>query len=282
MSIATDADSVIAEVFSDVAELLTGTGLRGHELRERQHFDPLTKDAFERHTGARPISRTLRTPDFPGVGPVDVVLSEPKALVELKWSCLDPDKIFEGVWDAIKLALVGPQHRYDALYIAIGASLAAWANSESADLFATGEIKTTAIWSRPLQPPRAPNRGKSVGEDLVIGGRGNQPLRAPATLAVRHISSTPVSAGYELRVVRLMPAGALGAWPRTEIATGVAPRAGEESSIQLPQRVTQRWIEATAPGLATDAIPLFLRALRTRGWNEHDLTERVRPYLPTH
>lgn len=72
MRVATDADSVIAGVFSDVAELLTGTGLLGHELRERQHFDPLTKDAFERHTGARPISRTLRTPDFPGVGPVDV------------------------------------------------------------------------------------------------------------------------------------------------------------------------------------------------------------------
>ena len=282
MSIATDADSVIAEVFSGVAELLTRTGLAGHELRERQHLDPLTKDAFERHTGARPISRTLRTPDFPGVGSVDVVLSEPKALVELKWSYLDPDKIFEGVWDAIKLALVGARHGYDALYIATGASLAAWANSESADLFATGEIETAEIWSRPLQPPRAPNRGKTVGEDLVIGGRGNQPLRAPATIAVRHISSTLVSACYELRVARLISAGALVAWPRTEIATGVAPRAGEESSIQLPQRVTQRWIEATAPRLATDEIPPFLQALRKRGWNEDDLRDRVRPYLPTH
>ena len=51
------------------------------------------KDEFERRSGRRPHAQTLRTPDFVGVGPVDVVLAEPKALLELKWAYAFPPKI---------------------------------------------------------------------------------------------------------------------------------------------------------------------------------------------
>lgn len=279
-----DTDSLVADAFKAVAVRLTATGFAGNELREREQLDPFTKDEFERRVGVRPVSRTLQIADFPGVGSVDVVVSRPKALIELKWSYLIPDKIFESVWDAIKLALIGRHHRHDALYLVTGASLTAWSASESADLFATGEVDPVEMWSRALIPPRSPNRGKTVGEDLVIGGRGNQPLRAPARIEVRRVTSARVARDYELRVVHVSAVGPLIEWPKTEIGAAASqePRSAiaSDGSFQLPPRVTQRWIEITAPTVSPEAVGPFLHALRTRGWSEIELRERVLPHLP--
>jgi hypothetical protein len=286
MTLAANTDLLVAGVFRTVAQQLTQTGLSGDELRERQHLDPFCKDAFERYVGARPISQTLRTADFPGLGPVDVIVNEPRVLIELRWSYLMPDKVFESVWDAVKLALLGQRHGYDALCVATGASLAAWSASESADLFGTGEINTADMWRRPLLPPRWPNWGKTIGEDLVIGGRGNQPRRAPARIVVHHLVSVPVAADYEIRVVRVAAPGPLVDWPLTEVDVHrpkpSPPPIGDDGSMHLPPRVTQRWIEAVAPALTPDALRPFLQALRVRGWNEAELRERVLPYLPPH
>lgn len=283
MTPAANTDLLVADVFRTVAQQLANTGLGGGDLRERQHLDPFVKDAFERHVGARPISQTLRTADFPGLGPVDVIVNEPRVLIELKWSYLVPDKVFESVWDAIKLPLLGQPHGYDALYVATGASLAAWSASESADLFGTGEIDTAEMWRRPLLPPRWPNWGDTIGEDLVIGAWGNQPRRAPARIGVHHLVSVPVTEDYEIRVARVDAPGPLVDWPRTEVdvhrATPSPPPIGEDGSMRLPPRVTQRWIEAVAPALTPDAEQPFLQALRVRGWNEAELRERVLPYL---
>jgi hypothetical protein len=200
-------DGFIVNVAEAVADRMTATGLSGEQLRERQHLDPFFKDEIERRTGVRPLSSTLRTPDFPGLGPVDVIVNEPRALIELKWSYARPDKIFESVWDAIKLALLGPAHGCDNLYIATGASVSAWAASESADLFAGDEIDPAEMWDRPLVPPRGPNYGRTVGEDLVIGARGNQPMRVPEAITVLRLGSFLVAQGYELRVIGVGAAG---------------------------------------------------------------------------
>src|SRR5689334_12135198 len=112
------ADAFISDVMRAVAERMTDTGLPGEALRERQHLQPLTVEECERRPGARPVARMLRTRDFPGIGPVDVVLVRPRALIELKWSYTAPGKIFESAWDAVKLALLGEEHGYRALYIA--------------------------------------------------------------------------------------------------------------------------------------------------------------------
>lgn len=134
------ADAYAAEVAQAVANRMTTIGLRGEVLRERTHLDPFTKDECESRTGVRPLARTLRTPDFPGLGPVDVILDEPRALMEFKWAYQSPGKIFESLWDVIKLALLGSTHSYRALYVGTGASLDEWAASESADLFVPGEL----------------------------------------------------------------------------------------------------------------------------------------------
>jgi hypothetical protein len=76
------------------------TGLPEIALRERQHLDPFFKDEIGRRSGRRPVSRMLRSPDFPGLGAVDVVVERPRALIELKWAYGAPAKIFESVWDA--------------------------------------------------------------------------------------------------------------------------------------------------------------------------------------
>lgn len=137
-----DADAYIADLFEVVAARLTATGLTGADLRERRHLDPYTKDAVEARSGDRPPARTLRTPAFPGAGPVDVVLAQPRALIELKWSYQLPGKIFESVWDATKLLLLGQQYSYENLYIVTGAALGEWNVSESASLFAMGQLDT--------------------------------------------------------------------------------------------------------------------------------------------
>jgi len=79
-----EADGLLADVAAEVAHRLGALGLPGHELRERVHLDPISKDVFESLTGARPASRTLATADFPALGPVDVVELERRVLVELK------------------------------------------------------------------------------------------------------------------------------------------------------------------------------------------------------
>ena len=43
------------------------------------------------------FSRKLSTPDFPGLGAVDVIVAQPRALIELKWSYEMPGTIFESV-----------------------------------------------------------------------------------------------------------------------------------------------------------------------------------------
>ena len=273
-------DGFVAEVAEAVANRMTATGLRGKDLRERDHLDPFTKDECERRTGVRPASRTLRTLEFPRIGPVDVVLNAPKALIELKWAYYSPGKVFESLWDAIKLALLGATLSYGDLYVATGASLKEWSTSESADLFLPGHIDPLQLWARPLIPPRGPNYGKTVGEDLVIGARGNWPHRVHRSLAIRSVGAWPVANNFELRVIGVIGEGPLIAWPGLEQPPPNCAEPETLEDVQLPARVTQAWIERTAPRLAVRAIAPFLGALRHRGWSEDELTERVLPHLP--
>jgi hypothetical protein len=279
-SAAAVTDALLAEVLEAVAIRLTTTGLPGIALRERQHLDPFFKDEIGRRSGRRPVSRTLRSPDFPGLGAVDVVVERPKALIELKWAYGAPAKIFESVWDATKLALLGAQHGYETLYVVCGASSVEWAASESSELFRQGEVDALGLWQQPLAPPRGPNYGTTVGEDLVIGARGNRPLRAHARLAVRTVAGRPVAGDHVLRVIGVTGVGLLAPWPDIFGSDERATAPAQLESVELPARVTQAWIERTAPRLTPAAVAPFLRTLRQRGWSDTDLTTRVRPHLP--
>lgn len=241
-------DVLVAKVAHAVAQRMTLSEIRGDDLRERGHLDPFFKAECERHLGARPAARSLPSTDFPRLGPVDVVLQRPRALIELKWAYGAPAKIFEGLWDALKLALLGPAHRYDALYLVTGASRGQWSNSESADLFRTGEVDTLEAWNRVLVPCRGPNYGATVGEDLVIGGNGNGPRRAHPILAMRIIAAADVADDYELRAVRVTGAGSLIEWPTPETSPTPPVVGGDLTSGTLPARVTRRGSNAPPRG----------------------------------
>jgi hypothetical protein len=279
-----ETDVLIAAVADEVARRMSAFGRAGALLREREHLDPITKDVLESLTGDRSVSRRLATADFPGVGAVDVVHGAPPLLVELKWSYELPGKVFESAWDAVKLALLGPAHGTDALYLMTGAARDEWQRSESADLFATGELDPRELWGRSLVPPRGPNRGATIAEDLVIGARGNRPRRMPERILTRRVAACPIADGYELRAVALRPARSVTDWTPSNrgasMPAGTAPVHPDSAGrFVLPARVTQAWIERTAPALDSAMVAPFLRALRERGWSDEDLATRVSPHL---
>ncbi len=48
--------------------------------------------------------------------------------------------------------------------------------------------------------------------------------------------------------------------------------------MEIPTRVTQRWIEQTVPSLTQADLDQLLSVLRQRNWTDHDLAERVLPH----
>lgn len=134
--------------------------------------------------------------------------------MELKWSYERPGKVFESVWDAIKLAMLGPEHGRDQLHLVTGASDEEWSRTESADLFETGVVDPLVVWRRPLIPKRGPNYGATVGEDLVIGGNGNQPTKGPRRVTVRLLETFEVDRDFRLKLVGIEGVAELEPWPQ--------------------------------------------------------------------
>lgn len=181
-------DEVARSALAGLADELRQAGLPGAEIRERQHLQPLVASHLEGcFPGHVRSGRVLPLDDFqPRVGGFDVRVDRtpggsPAWLAELKWSYSRPDKIFEAAWDAVKLALARHQyaHTVTRCWLITGASDEMWADTETGDLFAEGEIDVAELWVRPLTPRRSPNSGNTVGEDLEIGGGDNMFVRCP-------------------------------------------------------------------------------------------------------
>lgn len=206
------ADLLVQSAVRDALRELQDQGLQGSEIRERQNFDPAVKRALGGRGGEPVTGKQLTTKHFSGVGPVDIAVSEPPVLLELKWSYDEQrSKIFESLWDAIKLALLAIEHQRFG-YVATGASKAAWKASECADLFEEGSIRPREMWDRPLSPP-GPNNGATVGEDLIRGSpTGSRPLAAPELLSMTRLDWLDVRGGYQLRAIRIATEGPIKAW----------------------------------------------------------------------
>jgi hypothetical protein len=80
-------------------------------------------------------------------------------------------------------------------------------------------------------------------------------------------------------VIGVAGTGPLEDWADMESCTAAGTELEPLESVELPARVTQAWIERTAPRLTTTAIPPFLHALRRRGWSDNELAQRVVPHL---
>jgi hypothetical protein len=212
--VSSEVDELVMQTCSRVATLMTETGLAWSRLRERDHLDPFIKDAFEEVTGARPVSRKFNSKHFVGLGAVDVVVDRPPLFMELKWSYELPGKVFESVWDAIKLAVLGPKHDRDHRYVVAGASKEEWDGADCGDLFVTGKVDPLEMWERPLVPKRGPNYGATVGEDLVIGGHGNQPTEGPKSISVDLLETFPVADDSLLKLIRVDRTTDLRDWPQ--------------------------------------------------------------------
>jgi hypothetical protein len=55
---------------------------------------------------------------------------------------------------------------------------------------------------------------------------------------------------------------------------------GPPPPLPVPTRFTQTWIQDNVPLLHPGQIPTLLSELRSRGWNDSKIDQRVRPYLP--
>ena len=205
-------DELVHAALQIAVDELEDVGLSGPEIRERTHFDPAVKRAFRGLTRENVRSFKLTTPHFPGLGSVDVAVPRPPLLVELKWSYNERrSKIFESVWDAIKLVLLASEYGCTG-YVATGASTDAWSRSESRDLFYVALADPRALWALPLVP-RGPNGGHSVGEDLILGSPSHsRPVNAPRRMTLTPLAPIAVRGGYEVRTARVACDGPLHPW----------------------------------------------------------------------
>jgi hypothetical protein len=214
--------------------------------------------------------RNFPLADFPGVGGVDLIVLRQEDrtfqhLAELKWTT-DPsrDKIFEAAWDLIKLAIAGREPGIDACCLITGASKDAWSKTECADIFEGATIEIDELWRRHLYAP-GPNGGKTVGEDLEIGGRGNIFLRAPNPITTVPITHAPITAGlehWELRAVAVF-----GGQATVEFA----------EPSPFPRPITQKWLNTTVPEMEEQLFERLLVWLEKKRWTRQDLETRVFP-----
>lgn len=216
-------DRLVTAAIQEALANIAGQGVAGADVRERGHLDPGVKAVLRETHHLETASMPRGHEHFTGLGSIDVVLDDPPILMELKWSYDEQrSKIFESVWDAVKLSLLaGDTGKHG--YIATGASHTAWASCESADLFETGVIDPQEIWGRPLDPA-GPNYGRTVGEDVILGSKSRgRPLKSPGQLEMTAVVRLPYRDDYELRVARVAGAGPLTDWPTNLPGTEVPP-----------------------------------------------------------
>jgi hypothetical protein len=242
-------------------DLAAGLPLNEGNLQRRFHA-ALTENT----AGAVERERHVDVPGFQGVGPVDIVISDvsgkPSGLIECKWSVdLKRDKIYEGAWDAIKLALGAARH--DAIaWLVTGAPEDSWRRTETPDLFADGEVDSASVWARPLYA-RGPNGGMTVGEDCEAGGRGNMFTHAPETLLVKDIADVAVpGSDVRIRAARISGDGSM-------IRFGPDP--------EFPSSINQRWLGTHVPDMSPAQFDRLLARLLLKRWTKAEIDSRVRP-----
>ena len=214
--------------------------------------------------------RTLELGAFRGVGGFDVLVDRvPERsvawLAEVKWSYTPRSKIFEAVWDAVKLCLAADGYGVSRCWLITGAPSTQWANTEALALFTGGTVGFRELWTEPLIPP-GPNGGKTSGEDLLAGGRGNRFTRAPGAFSVQSVAREDLRSGREDWSIRAVAVHAAGGWLEDFAPAPVFPRI-----------IRQPWLDANVPGMSDELFAELIDWLRQKRWTERELTARVYP-----
>ena len=176
--------------------------------------------------------QALELAAFRGVGPFDVLVDRSPGrpvvwLAEIKWSYTTRSKIFEAVWDAVKLCVAARSYGTRRSWLITGAPNQQWGTAEARQLFADGTISFRELWEEPLVPP-GPNGGKTCGEDALAGGRGNRFTCTPSAFAVKTVAREDLRVGGEnwsIRAVALTAARAVdrGLRTRADVPTDHPP-----------------------------------------------------------
>jgi hypothetical protein len=282
----TEPESHLGMALADTAARLGAAPLPLQNLRERDLSREFAEALRRRRLGTVVERRRIAVADFPRVGDVDIVIyaeeGAPVAVSELKWSTGPRDKIFEAAWDAVKLALLAEQHGVGNAWLVTGASAAAWGQTECADLFGDVEVDVHELWDRPLSA-LGPNGGRTVGDDLEIGGRGIMFVRAPERLSVRQLHSIPVDTVSGRWLLRASAVRCEG-----EIRSFVRRRSSDDHASlrwhggDFPTRISQAWLDQNVPVMGEDDFAGLLRRLRATRWTADEIATRVEPLRDTH
>jgi len=207
---------------------------------------------------------------FRGVGGFDLLVDRSEGgpihcLAEVKWSYTRRSKIFEAVWDAVKLCLAAREHRAARCWLITGAPDSQWASAECRELFESGVLSFHDLWKHPLVPA-GPNGGVTVGEDLLAGGRGNRFISAPSAFAITRVGREPLRPATERWSLRAVAVQAAGGWIENFA-----------SAPMFPPRINQRWLNASVPQMSDPDFDDLVMWLREKRWTDAQLMERVYP-----
>lgn len=264
------ANEVVQAVSLTADRIAMWLGPQGGAVRESVLRDHLSRELAHRTNGIVEIEKTVQIPKFRGVGPVDIVVHAPGergivGLIECKWS-VDPsrDKIYEGAWDAIKLALATLTLHTAHGFLVTAAAADAWERTDVSDLFATGTVSARALWDRALDPPGL-ERTTTVGASCEAGGRGNMFSHAPEQLEIKLLTEAPISGtDWIIKASRVaIPEGA------ALLKFGDAP--------EFPARISQAWLQQHVPAMREDEYQRLLIWLGHKRWTDRELSTRVHP-----
>lgn len=244
------------------------SGVREEDLRT-----PLHAGLADALPGRVRKEQTLELKAFRGVGGFDLLVDRSGGgpvccLAEVKWSYTGRSKIFEAVWDAVKLCLAAREHGATRCWLITGAPNSQWASAECRELFDSGVLSFQDLWKRPLVPA-GPNGGATVGEDLLAGGRGNRFISAPSAFAMTEVGREPLRPATERWSVRAVAVQAADGWIENFASAPV-----------FPQRINQRWLDANVPEMPDADFEDLVLWLRQKRWTDAELTERVYPLRP--
>jgi hypothetical protein len=267
---AQEADQILRDAMRAALKTISEQSPDLAAVREEAFRTAIYHQLVARLSGHVRKERKLAIKAFRGAGPSDLVVDRvPERriawLAETKWAHALPSKIFESVWDAIKLCLQIDEHKISRGWVITGAPAAAWDEAEGAELFDGGRVDTRHLWDQSLSPPRWPNYGETIGRDLVIGGNGNQPTRVPDHINVEAIDSISL-AGHEPWTVRAVAVTPSDAW-----IEDFAP------APKFPSPMTKRWLQETVPTMADAEFEELLTYLQMKRWTSAELAERVLP-----
>jgi hypothetical protein len=262
-------DDAVRLSVSEACASLTHRGVPYADLREQDLRAELCKVLGVRMPGRVEPERKLVLKSFQGVGGFDILVRDepgghPRAVAELKWSYTKRSKVFEALWDAVKLAMAQDEYGIVRGWLIVGAPVEAWEVAECRELFDPGVCGFRRMWEQRLAPPGS-NGGETVGEDLLAGGHGNTFTRTPEEFRVERIAEVtlPGQPSWSVRAVAIHPGGS---WIE-RFADAPA----------FPAKTSQAWLDGHVPSMSAEEFGLLVVWLRLKKWTDAELDTRVFP-----